>query len=313
MRPAPTRENGQDCGESNVIEQKKPRVSIGVPVRNGERYLAEALDSLLGQTYKDFELLISDNASTDQTESICREYAEKDGRIRYYRSRYDVGLANNYNYLFLWARGEYFKWAAADDVHEPDYVARCLEVLDSDPTTVLAYGKARFIDQNGESLDDIDPGYDLRSDDADERLRYVISSGHWVNAIFGLIRRDALARTQLLPSYAGADYTLLGELALAGKFVEVGDPLLRRRLHPGASSQNTDANWMSQFWTGGGGISLPVWSRTRDHFATILRSNLGTRKKIRLAALLLRSMVWRRRRLAKELRAACFRTLHTRP
>ena len=278
MRPAPTRQSGQDCGESNVIEQKKPRVSIGVPVRNGERYLAEALDSLLGQTYKDFELLISDNASTDQTESICREYAEKDGRVRYYRSRYDVGLANNYNFLFLRARGEYFKWAAADDVHEPDYVARCLEVLDSDPTTVLAYGKARFIDQNGESLDDIDPGYDLRSDDADERLRYVISSSHWVNAIFGLIRPDALARTQLMPSYAGADYTLLGELALAGKFVEVGDPLLRRRLHPGASSQNTDANWMSQFWTGGGGISLPVWSRTRDHFATILRSNLGTKE-----------------------------------
>ena len=105
------------------MNSSKPRVSIGLPVRNGARYLGEAVDSLLRQTYTDFELIISDNASTDQTEAICRAYVARDPRVRYYRSSQDVGLANNYNYLFIRARGEYFKWAAADDVHEPDYLA----------------------------------------------------------------------------------------------------------------------------------------------------------------------------------------------
>lgn len=111
------------------MHHNEPLVSIGVPVRNGARFLEQALDSLLAQSYQEFELIISDNASTDQTEAICRAYAARDGRIRYYRSSKDLGLAHNYNYLFQLARGEYFKWAAADDLHEPDYVLRCLDVL----------------------------------------------------------------------------------------------------------------------------------------------------------------------------------------
>src|SRR5690349_16638091 len=100
------------CGESMSVKTGKPRVSVGVPVRNGERFLVETLESLLAQTYTDFELIISDNASTDNTEAICREYAARDPRVRYYRSPQDVGLANNYNSLFARSEGDYFKWAA---------------------------------------------------------------------------------------------------------------------------------------------------------------------------------------------------------
>ena len=177
----------------------RPRVSVGVPVRNGERFLPEALDSLLAQSYKNFELIISDNASSDRTQSICREYAARDHRIRYYRSEQDVGLANNFNYLFIRARGEYFKWAAADDVHEPDWISNCLTVLEQDPSVVLVYGKTRFIDENGALVNETDPGFDLRFDAAIDRLRYVISATSWVNAIFGLIRSYELAKTRLLP------------------------------------------------------------------------------------------------------------------
>src|SRR5690349_21549528 len=153
------------------MNHNKPRVSIGLPVRNGARFLAQAVDSLLAQSYPDFELIISDNASTDETEAICREYAAHDARVRYYRSREDVGLARNYNYLFMRARGEYFKWAAADDVHEPDYVARCVDILEHDSSVVLAYARTKFIDENGVPLADSDPGFDLRSEAAAERLR----------------------------------------------------------------------------------------------------------------------------------------------
>jgi glycosyltransferase involved in cell wall biosynthesis len=287
--------------------RSKPRVSIGVPVRNGSRFLAEALDSLLAQSYSDFELMISDNASSDQTEEICREYAAKDERIRYYRSDHDVGLSRNFNYLFMQAQGEYFKWAAADDLHERDWLARCLEILERDREVVLAYGKARFIDENGVPIEKTDPGYNLCSDAAPERLRYAIRASSWVNAIFGLIRSEALAKTRLFPTYPGGDYTVLTELALQGKFVEVPDFLFRRRLHPAASSQNIhNKDYIVRLWTASGQESFPAWNRSKDNFTIVMRSGLSVWQKLSLGGSVLRTMVTRRRRLLTELKAGLF-------
>ena len=281
-----------------------PLVSIGLPVRNGARFLAEAVDSLLAQSYSNFELIISDNASTDETEAMCRAYAAQDKRVRYYRSNHDVGLANNFNYLFIRARGEYFKWAAADDVHEVDWVARCLEVLENDHEVVLAYGKARFIDQEGAPLEQFDRGFDLRSEEAAERFRYVIRATSWVNAIFGLIRSEALAKTRLFPRYPGGDYTVLAELALLGKFVEVPELLFRRRLHPSASSQNThDLAYMARLWTAKGQRTFPAWNRSKDNFLISMRSGLSVPQKLSLGASVARTMLTARRRLLAELRA----------
>jgi len=285
-------------------------VSVGVPVRNGARFLAETLDSLLAQSYADFELLVSDNASTDETPEISRAYVARDSRVRYLRSDVDLGLAGNYNRLFHEARGKYFKWAAADDLHEPDYLKACVDVLERDPSVVLAYGKSRFIDENGEPLEENDPGFDLQDEAARERLRYVIRSKRWVNAIFGLVRSEALARTPLLPKYPSGDYIILGELALLGKFVEVPEVLFMRRLHPGASSQNlNDANWLAHLWDAGKSEvdgRLVFWGRSRGHAGTIMRSSLGVGEKMSLSASLLRTMVTRRRRLLAELKGKWF-------
>src|SRR5262249_35001009 len=150
----------------------------------------------------------------------------------------------NYNRVFRESSGAYFKWAAADDLCRPEFLARCAAVLENDPTVVLAYPKASFIDAKGFPIEESDPGWDLRSDSVVERLRYVISSCHWVNAHYGLIRRQALAATRLFPTYVGGDYRLLAELSLLGKFLEIPDYLLMRRIHPAASSQNrTDVAW----------------------------------------------------------------------
>jgi glycosyltransferase involved in cell wall biosynthesis len=287
------------------MSPSKPRVSIGIPVRNGERFLAEALDSLLSQSYSDFELIISDNASSDGTEAICREYAARDPRVRYYRSQEDVGLANNFNFLFTRARGEYFKWAAADDVHEPDWIARCLAILDQDPTVVLVYARTRFIDENGHPLGGVDPGFNLQSELARERLRCVIYANSWVNAIFGVIRTEALAKTRLLPNYPGGDYPLLAELALEGKFVEIQEPLFLRRLHPGASSQNVhDVAYMVRLWSASGHKSFPRWNRSKDNFMTIMNSKLSSGEKLSLIGSLLRVMLTARRHLLTELKAS---------
>lgn len=293
----------------------RPRVSIGLPVYNGERFLRESLESLLGQTYSDFELIISDNASTDDTPDICQAFAEKDPRIRYHRTEENAGCAANYARAFHLSSGEYFKWAAADDVCLPDHLSRCVEVLDRDPTVVLAYPRTRFINSEGRPLESLrDPGWDLRSDAPHERLRFVINARHWVNAIFGLIRARSLARTRLVASYPGGDYRLLGELSLLGKFVEIPEYLFLRRIHPQGSSQHVNERvWISHFYTGSQNrICLPVWNRAYDHFTTVIRSRLRISQKLSLVAALCRRMHWDRTGLLAELTAAandCLRRL----
>ena len=286
-----------------------PHVSIGLTVYNGEQFLEETLDSFLTQTYTDFELIISDNASTDRTAEIAKAYVAKDARIRHHRNERNLGLAGNHNRVFSLARGEYFKWAAADDVCRPSYLVRCVEVLDRDATVVLAYPKTQFVDAAGEPLDIRDPGFNLRSDEACQRLRYVIFAGHWCNAVVGLIRTSALAKTRLMPAYPGGDYRILGELSLLGKFHEIQDTLFIRRLHPGATSQhhgtNLDKRWLDNCWKGdGASVSLPFWSLSIDCFRTIVGSQLPLRQKSYLLRCLFRHVRWGRQRLWNELLAA---------
>src|SRR5438105_14597753 len=140
--------------DTKRLYSNRPAISIGMPVRNGEKYVSQAIDSLLAQTFTDFELIICDNASTDRTERICREYAAKDGRIRYHRNERDIGPAQNYTRCFGLARGTYFRWHAHDDVCEPTYLARCLAVLQRDPSVINCHSLTRVIDERGQTLRD---------------------------------------------------------------------------------------------------------------------------------------------------------------
>ncbi len=285
-----------------IMENTQVNLSIGVPVRNGARFIRKTLDSLLAQTYRDFELIISDNASTDATEEICREYATRDSRVRYLRAEKDRGLAGNHNFLVEQARGKYFKWAAGDDMHKPEYVARCLEVLEKDPTVVMAYAPAQFIDAEDNCLSIHDPGFNLQADSACERLRRVIYSTHWVNAIFGVMRMEAVRRTRLFPAYPGGDYAFLGELSLHGKFIELPEKLFLRRLHPGASSQNIgNLPWEVRLWTGRDERSRPFWALCSSHRQTICQSSLPVGQKLSLLGSLGRAMISGRQRLIHEI------------
>ncbi len=270
---------------------------------NGGRFLAATLDSLLAQSLCDFELIISDNASTDETQDLCNAYAAHDPRVRYFRNRENLGAGHNYRRVVELSRGELFKWAAADDLCEPTYLARCVEVLDADPRVVLAYARARFIDEDGNVLPLTDPGWDLRSDEAHERLRYVINAGHWVSSIYGVIRKTTLARTRLIPDYPGGDYCFLGELSLLGKLYEIPDTLFSRRLHRDASSQHaSDIEWISRFFAAQSWRAyLPRWNRVINHLTTILNSELQARYKLSLVWAILRLIRWHRRELASEL------------
>ena len=210
----------------------KPLVSVGLPVFNGERYLEQALDSLLRQTFEDFELVISDNGSTDRTPEICRSYAARDERIRYLREETNRGASWNFGKVFLETSAPLFRWASHDDLYEPTHLERCVDVLSHAPAAVvLCYPKTRLIDGDGQSLGVHEDRLDLRDPIPARRLRRLVANVVYVNALFGLIRREALTRTRLLQAFLGSDWVLLAELALLGQFWEIPEPLFLRRLH----------------------------------------------------------------------------------
>jgi glycosyltransferase involved in cell wall biosynthesis len=208
-----------------------PRLSIGLPVYNGENYLSEALDALLGQSYADFELIISDNASTDRTEEICQDYALRDERVRYIRQSHNVGCAPNHNVVFHVARGELFKWASDDDLYGRELLRRCIEVLDEHPEVVLSHSWTAMIDTHGTITRKV--GYPLTTDspDAAERFRSLLFDVGGDDD-YGVIRSDVLRRTALYNSYYHADRTIVAEIALHGRFHHVPESLYFRRDHP---------------------------------------------------------------------------------
>jgi signal transduction histidine kinase len=238
-------------------------------VRNGAAFLAETLDSLLAQTYADFELIICDNASHDGTRQICESYAARDERVRYLGSDVNHGAAWNYNRALRSATGRYFKWAAHDDLCAPTYLERCVEVLDRAPdSVVLTYPKTVMIDAEGNLLGPYEDGLDLRAQQPHQRLRTLFRNLVLSNAVFGLIRKDALDRTAGHGDYISADYVLLAELALQGQFWEIPEPLFLRREHPGTSrhANRTTAELAEWFKTD---------AQQRNEFIRLFTEHLG--------------------------------------
>lgn len=208
-----------------------PRLSIGLPVYNGESYLAESLEALLGQSYEDFELVISDNASTDGTAEICRRYHKQDSRIQYVRQPRNIGLVPNHNFVVGQARGELFKWAAHDDLYARDLLKRCVDALDECPQAVLAQSWSATIDGSGTATKLIRYPEGTASSRAPERFRSMLFDGKG-DFTYAIIRTNVLRQTPLHASYHFADRTLITEIALYGPFHQVPDWLYFRREHP---------------------------------------------------------------------------------
>jgi glycosyltransferase involved in cell wall biosynthesis len=230
----------------------KRKVSIGLPVYNGARLLPQALSCLLGQTFGDFELIICDNASIDETQQICLDHAARDRRIRYVRNERNLGANANFNRTVALSRAPYFKWAAHDDLYEPSYLATCVKILDARPETILAHSATAFIDDDGQEFawEDaagayVDPRTSARfypdSIDIGSRrsaaLRFwqVLNRALWGSHMFGVIRRPMLLRTHLLENYVSSDRAVLGELALLGRFESSPERLFKKRIHRNGS------------------------------------------------------------------------------
>jgi glycosyltransferase involved in cell wall biosynthesis len=213
------------------------RLTVGMPVYNGERYMAETIGTILGQDVDGLELIISDNCSTDATGEIARDFVARDDRVRYVRNERNIGAAQNYNQLVEFSAAPLFKWAGYDDLLLPGHLARCLAVIDAEPEVIIAYPRTTIIDGDGTVVRDHDDKLHLRQPDPVARVRAFTRDFTLCNPCFGIIRRDVLLRTSLVQPFVSSDVTLLVELALLGQWHEVPERLFLRRIHDTSSRQ----------------------------------------------------------------------------
>lgn len=214
----------------------KPLISVGMPVYNEEKYLKESVESILNQDYKNFELIISDNSSTDGTEQICLELAQNDYRIKYIRNTANIGAVENFNKVCREARGEFFMFAGGHDLWSLNFISSCLKILQDNPTTVLSFASTVWIDKFNDPIKKEASFYDTRGCDPVTRFMYVL----WgpMNPIYGLMRTDCMKNVRLNTQIIGADLIILAELSFQGEFAFNTEAIWYRRMQHGEERRN---------------------------------------------------------------------------
>jgi glycosyltransferase involved in cell wall biosynthesis len=277
------------------VQSATPAVTVGVPVYNSEEYLAETLRSILAQTFTDFEILISDNASTDGTEAICNDFARVDPRVRYVRRQRNMGAPRNYNVLVALARGRFLKWSSSNDIIQPQFLAACVPILEARDDVVLVYTRTRYFDAVSGSVLDHADNLDLQGDDAVERYKQCDQRLMANNIMNGVIRLRALRSSTLHGDYPSSDVALMTELALYGKYVEVPQPLFYRRNEAGAHYGTGMHRVYYPYETYGS--SRRYWQRMWQMIRGVTRAPVSLSQRARLYDYLARRAWWSRRLL----------------
>jgi len=262
-------------------------LTIGVPVYNGERYLPDALDSLLSQDFSDFRVLIADNASTDGTADIATEYRARDERIDYVRHPSNIGGAGNWTWLAEQAESPLFKWASADDVCAPTMLSACLAALDDHSEAVLAYPRTVMIDEDGTPREVCKHSLHIVDPDPAVRINKITMAMYHANALHGVIRTPALQQTSLIQPWLGSDFTTLSELALRGSLIEVPELLFFRRRTPDSLGLGKlDKRQMQEWFKPGSRTSVvpPAWRVSWNNDRAIAHAPLSTADRLRCHA-----------------------------
>jgi glycosyltransferase involved in cell wall biosynthesis len=288
------------------MEKPKHRLSIGLPVYNGEAYLEQAFKSILSQSYEDFDLIVSDNASTDRTHAICLDYAAQDSRIILQRNEVNLGAAQNFNLVYALARGEYFKWAAHDDLLAPQFLERCVAALDRDPSLILCYSKAARIDDQGYRVGVYDFPMDVGAATPHQRFHDLVLINHFCIAIFGVFRREILRETPLIAPYVGSDRILLAELGLRGRFHELPDYLFFRRDHPNTSGRSYSIYHRLAWFDPQKGKQpyLPYWKTGAEFLRAVQRVPLSVAERYACESIVIQWHIRRRKQLLEDLKAS---------
>ncbi len=278
---------GTSQARANRLQPVK--LVVGLPVRNGESYLAEGIESILGQTFGGFTLIISDNASTDATEEICRAYARRDSRVIYRRQEKNIGAAPNFNAVFQPGDAPYFKWAAHDDVLKPNYFKKCIQLLDRNPSLAIAHSRSAEIDEHGCQVGTYDHEFRLNGYSPSSRFWRLLWAGYFTE-VFGVMRSELVTKTQLMGSYLGSDRNFLAEMLLLGDVGYVEQYLFLRRNHPDTycNKYSSDADRLKWVDTSKRIPSLmagPV--KLKEYVTSLLRLSLPKREVFACALMIL--------------------------
>jgi glycosyltransferase involved in cell wall biosynthesis len=283
---------------------REPLVAVGLPCYNSEKYIAESLDCLLAQTFKDFAIIISDNASTEGTESICRRYVARDPRIRYFRNSTNMGMMPNFNRVFSLSNSKYFKWATADDRWHPEMLAKSVAVLEADPNVVVCYPRVVLIDATGVEIKRYEDELHLQQSDPAQRFLKVMDELRLVNHHLGVLRTDAIRKTSMYGTHVGADVGFVAEMSLYGTFFQLPEHLIFRRFHPDSSSwERKSKEHQARRYHAANAKRAPfnVWRFHLAYFRAVLRGPLNPWKKFKMLIRLVRTLYWDRRSLGEEL------------
>jgi glycosyltransferase involved in cell wall biosynthesis len=295
-----------------------PSLTIGMPIYNAERFLAKTLDSFLRQTFTNFELIISDNASTDGTEEICRKYAIRDKRIRYFRNEKNMGAGWNFRRVYSMAKGKYYKQAAHDDFLEPTFLEECIAALEADPGLVLAHTRTRTVSATGDPVECENPSLRFDSPNPLVRWRDLLLNDHMCFEIFGVFRLDALLQCPPQGSYVNSDGVLLAQVALLGRFWESDKVLFINTRHESQSGRTVPVRLKTEgfrlirrhgtlpcpeWWdpSKSRAITFPEFRQFYEYVASVKRSPLSVSQKLHAYALM---TIWTKRhfrRMMKDL------------
>jgi glycosyltransferase involved in cell wall biosynthesis len=279
---------------------RKPRVSIGLPVYNGEPYLIESIESILGQTFADFELIVCDNGSTDRTEEICRDYAERDSRIRYSQNATNLGVFGNHAKVFSLARGDYFFWAADDDIRAPEFLERCVAVLDAEPETVVCYTAIQVIDEYGAPLEANERRVDCEHPDPVARFESLIAMDYRLEPIMGLFRTRPLRATGAHGLYPDSDRVLLAEMGLRGPFRRLPEVLFYRRDHADRSIRAHPSRHDRELWMNPSKktrLAFPFHRQFFEYLRSIAKAPLSTGQRAACFGIMMRWIGWHKDKL----------------
>jgi glycosyltransferase involved in cell wall biosynthesis len=283
-----------------------PLVSVGMPVYNGEEWIAAAIESILNQTYRDFELVISDNNSSDATEEICRRYADSDSRIKYFRQPVNIGASPNYNFVFRAASAPYFKWASSNDICHETFLELCVAELESRPDLAVCHPRTRLFVDHPDDGEDYFDDMTLLDDSPCQRFKKFGLNLRLNNVMNGVIKRGILEKTSLIKSYYCADKVLMAEVSLHGKFAEVPTALFFRRMDEKTSTRLMSENEVREH-IDPQKKSLMLfqnWHLQVGYVIAALRAPLKVRERACVLSVVLREVWWNRGELAADVREA---------
>jgi glycosyltransferase involved in cell wall biosynthesis len=252
---------------------KKPLVSIGIPLYNDEDYVEESLKSLLNQTYKKFEIIISDDNSTDNSPDICKKYTKKDNRIKYFKNNKNLGEIDNFNQVIRLAKGKYFMWATGHDKWNKGYISKCIQKLEENPKASVCFSYRKYIDKDGDEIK-LDKKK-LNTLNNPKFIRFIKSI--WIlcdHVFYGVIKTDKLKKTRGYLYVLGPDHVLRTEMAFQGEFAQIEEELLYMRIHREENQEEAELRRLTR------------WSKKKEmNFFYLYLPHLATVHEYSLAAI----------------------------